>query len=77
MDKEQLSSIKRYVNSKTSNIQKTVDNIEKKLGNLNSVIVKSREDLTGKIKNIDIIKVSQNTLFGEINLIQNRKNFAA
>jgi tRNA-2-methylthio-N6-dimethylallyladenosine synthase len=43
----------------------------------NSVIVKSREDLTGKIKNIDIIKVSQNTLFGEINLIQNRKNFAA
>ena len=33
----------------------------------NSVIVESNENLTGKIKNIKITKVNQNTLFGEIN----------
>ena len=57
MDKEQLSSIKRYVNSKTSNIQKTVDSIEKKLSNLNSVIVKIckiAETQEKKIKNITL-----------------------
>ena len=43
----------------------------------NSVITESREDLTGKIKNINISKVSQNTLFGEINLSQSREDFAA
>jgi len=44
----------------------------------NSVIVPSNENLAGKIKNIKITKVNQNTLFGEINskkLIQ--KNYAA
>jgi tRNA-2-methylthio-N6-dimethylallyladenosine synthase len=43
----------------------------------NSVIVESNENLTGKIKQIKITKVNQNTLFGEIssNLIQ--KDFAA
>ena len=44
----------------------------------NSVIVPSNENLAGKIKNIKITKVNQNTLFGEIDskkLIQ--KNYAA
>jgi tRNA-2-methylthio-N6-dimethylallyladenosine synthase len=43
----------------------------------NSVIVKSNENLTGKIKNIKIIKVNQNTLFGEINSKLIKKDFAA
>ena len=32
----------------------------------NSVIVESDNDLTGKIKNVKILKGNQNTLFGEI-----------
>ena len=36
----QMSSLKRYINSKTSNIQKTVDSIEKKINNINSAFVK-------------------------------------
>jgi len=43
----------------------------------NSVIVESNENLTGKIKNIEIIKVSQNTLFGAITPRLTRKEFAA
>ena len=43
----------------------------------NSVIVKSNENLTGKIKNIKIIKVNQNTLFGKINSKLIKKDFAA
>ena len=43
----------------------------------NSVIVESHEDLTGKIKNIIITKVSQNTLFGEISSKLLHKDFAA
>ena len=33
---------------------------------LNSVIVKSKQDLNGKIKLVKIISGNQNTLFGEI-----------
>ena len=43
----------------------------------NSVIVESDEDLAGKIKNIIITKVSQNTLFGEISSKLLHKDFAA
>ena len=43
----------------------------------NSVIVESDEDLTGKIKNIKILKVNQNTLFGVITSKQNQAEFAA
>ena len=43
----------------------------------NSVIVESNENLTGKIKNIDIIKISQNTLFGKINSKSSNRDFAA
>ena len=43
----------------------------------NSVIVKSNENLTGKIKNIKITKVSHNTLFGKIVSKLVHKDFAA
>ena len=43
----------------------------------NSVIVESNEDLTGKIKNVNIIKVNQNTLFGIIKPKLIHKDFAA
>ena len=40
----------------------------------NSVIVESNENLTGKIKNIKITKINQNTLFGEISSKLNQKD---
>ena len=43
----------------------------------NSVIVESDEDLTGKIKNVKIMKVNQNTLFGRLVPDLNQTNFAA
>ena len=44
---------------------------------LNSVIVKSNKNLLGKIKDVKIIKGNQNTLFGEIVDVNNKKDFAA
>ena len=43
----------------------------------NSVIVESNVNLTGKIKNIKITRVNQNTLFGEISSRLIKKDFAA
>ena len=43
----------------------------------NSVIVESNENLTGKIKNIQITKLNQNTLFGKIRSKLIQKDFAA
>ena len=43
----------------------------------NSVIVDSNEDLTGKIKNVKILKGNQNTLYGEIISNLNQTNYAA
>ena len=43
----------------------------------NSVIVESNENLTGKIKNIEITKISHNTLFGEISSRLTHKECAA
>ena len=43
----------------------------------NSVIVHSDENLTGKIKNVKIIELNQNTLFGEISSKLVHKDFAA
>ena len=40
----------------------------------NSVIVKSKENLKGKIKNVKIINGNQNTLFGEIIQKDKKKN---
>ena len=43
----------------------------------NSVIVESNKNLTGKIKNVKILKGNQNTLFGEIISNFNQTNYAA
>ena len=43
----------------------------------NSVIVESNENLTGKIKNVKIIELNQNTLFGKISLKLDREDVAA
>ncbi len=44
---------------------------------LNSVIVKAKENLNGKIKKIKIIRGNQNTLFGEIIKKKETREFAA
>ena len=43
----------------------------------NSVIVNNNEDLVGKIKNIKILKVNHNTLYGEVISDLSEKNYAA
>ena len=43
----------------------------------NSVIAESEIDITGKIKNVKILKGNQNTLFGEIVQNFNQTNYAA
>ena len=43
----------------------------------NSVIVNSREDLTGKIRNVKINQCNQNTLFGEVTTDTQHKEHAA
>ena len=44
---------------------------------LNSVIVKSEEELVGKIKTVNILGGNQNTLNGKVIEKINTKNFAA
>ena len=43
----------------------------------NSVIVKSETNLIGKIKNVKVLEINQNTLFGEVVSNINQKNYAA
>ena len=43
----------------------------------NSVIVQNKEDLVGKIKNIKIVNVNHNTLYGEVISDLSKKNYAA
>ena len=43
----------------------------------NSVIVQNKEDLVGKIKNIKILNVNHNTLYGEVISDLGKKNYAA
>ena len=43
----------------------------------NSVIVKSESNLIGKTKNIKVLEINQNTLFGEVVSSFNQKNYAA
>ena len=47
-----------------------------KEGKINK-IVKSNKNLLGKIKDVKITKGNQNTLFGEIVDVDNKKDFAA
>ena len=43
----------------------------------NSVIVESNDNLTGKIKDVKILKGNQNTLYGEIASSLDQTNYAA
>ena len=43
----------------------------------NSVIVSSNDNLIGKIKKVKIKEINHNTMFGDINTMINKKNFAA
>ena len=43
----------------------------------NSVIVESNKELSGQIKNVNILEGNQNTLFGEITSSFNQNNYAA
>tara|TARA_A100001015_G_scaffold169202_1_gene188075 strand:+ start:213 stop:731 length:519 start_codon:yes stop_codon:yes gene_type:complete len=43
----------------------------------NSVIVRSSVNLIGKIKNIKVLEINQNTLFGEVVPNLNQKDYAA
>ena len=43
----------------------------------NSVIVKSEIDLVGKIKNVKVLEINQNTLFGEVISNFDQKDYAA
>ena len=43
----------------------------------NSVIVKSGNNLIGKIENVKILEINQNTLFGKVISNFDRKNYAA
>ena len=43
----------------------------------NSVIVKSEVNLIGKVKNVKILEINQNTLFGEVMSNFDQKNYAA
>ena len=43
----------------------------------NSVIVKNERNLIGKIENIKVLEINQNTLFGEVKSNFDQKNYAA
>ncbi len=57
-----------------------VQNSDKYFGRdeyFNAVIAESKSNLTGEIKKVKISNINQNTLFGEIIISSNKKNFAA
>ena len=58
--------IKKTVNVLFENKMKSGNRFFGRDKHFNSVIVESKDDLTGKIKNVKIIKGNQNTLYGEI-----------
>ena len=43
----------------------------------NSVIIESKKDLTGLVKNVKILSGNQNTLYGEIISNNDKTNYAA
>ena len=71
------SLINKNVNVLFENLMKEKNKYFGRDEHFNSVIIESNENLIGKIKNIKILKINQNTLFGEINSNLNQTNFAA
>ena len=80
-DKIKINYRKNLVNKITSTLfENKIKNEDKYFGRdeySNSVIVQSDENLIGKIKDVKILKVNHNTLFGETILSTNQKNYAA
>jgi len=80
-DKIKISYRKNLINKTTSTLfENKIKNEDKYFGRdeySNSVIVQSDENLIGKIKDVKILKVNHNTLFGETILRTNQKNYAA
>ena len=80
-DKIKINYRKNLVNKITSTLfENKIKNEDKYFGRdeySNSVIVQSDENLIGKIKDVKILKVNHNTLFGETILRTNQKNYAA
>ena len=80
-DKIKINYRKNLVNKITSTLfENKIKNEDKYFGRdeySNSVIVQSDENLIGKIKDVKILKVNHNTLFGETILGANQKNYAA
>ena len=69
--------IKKTVKVLFENKMKTGNNYFGRDEYFNSVIAESEIDITGKIKNVKILKGNQNTLFGEIVQNFNQTNYAA
>ena len=80
-NKIKISYRKNLINKTTSTLfENKIKNEDKYFGRdeySNSVIVQSDENLIGKIKDVKILKVNHNTLFGETILRTNQKNYAA
>ncbi len=80
-DKIKINYRKELINKNTKVLfENKVKNESKYFGRdeyFNSVIVESKNNLIGKIKDIKILTVNQNTLFGEIVSNLNQTNYAA
>ena len=69
--------IKKTVNVLFENKMKSGNRYFGRDAHFNAVIVESNDDLTGKIKNVKILKGNQTTLYGEITLNLDQTNYAA
>ncbi len=69
--------VKKTVNVLFENKMKSGNRYFGRDQHFNSVIVESNDNLTGKTKNVKILKGNQNTLYGEIILSLDQTNYAA
>ena len=80
-EKIKIQYRKNLINQKVSVLfENKIKNEKKYFGrdeHFNSVIVESNDDLTGKLRNVRILKGNHNTLYGEIITDFNQKNYAA
>ena len=80
-DKIKLSYRKKLFNKKSQVLfENRIGNKDKFFGRdeySNSIIVTSKKNVKGKIENVEIINGNQNTLYGEINIKIEDKEFAA
>ncbi len=80
-EKIKMQYRKTLINKKSKVLfENKINNENKYFGRdeyFNSVIVKSDKNMIGQIKNVKIIKINQNTMFGEIVSNLNQKSYAA